>query len=73
MAGPAGRGLGALRAGVLVRAMLLVQVAVGMWRADAGLPPCAVGVRMVLAALTAAARTMSVLRLKRPGAEVSLP
>lgn len=43
-----------------------VQVAVGIYQARSGLPPFAVGVHMVLAALTAAAMTAVVLRLKRP-------
>ena len=44
----------------------LVQIAVGLYQARNGLPPLAVGVHMVLAALTAAAMTVVVLRLKRP-------
>jgi heme a synthase len=44
----------------------LVQVAVGLYQARNGLPPVAVGIHMVLAALTAAAMTLVVLRLKRP-------
>ena len=52
--------------GVLL-AVELVQVAVGLYQARTGLPPLAVGVHMVLAALTAAAMTVVVLRLKRPG------
>ena len=51
--------------GVLL-AIELVQVAVGLYQARNGLPPLAVGVHMVLAALTAAAMTVVVLRLKRP-------
>lgn len=43
-----------------------VQIAVGLYQARNGLPPLAVGVHMVLAALTAAAMTVVVLRLKRP-------
>ena len=53
--------------GVLL-AVELVQVAVGLYQARTGLPPFAVGVHMVLAALTAAAMTVVVLRLKRPAA-----
>jgi heme a synthase len=53
--------------GVLL-AVELVQVAVGLYQARTGLPPLAVGVHMVLAALTAAAMTVVVLRLKRPAA-----
>lgn len=44
----------------------LVQIAVGLYQARNGLPPLAVGVHMVLAALTAAAMTVVVLRLKHP-------
>lgn len=51
--------------GVLL-AVEVVQVAVGLYQARNGLPPLAVGVHMVLAALTAAAMTVVVLRLKRP-------
>jgi cytochrome c oxidase assembly protein subunit 15 len=50
---------------VLVLA-ILVQVAVGVWQARAGLPPVLVGTHMVLASLSAAAYTVVVLRLKRP-------
>jgi heme a synthase len=51
--------------GVLL-AVEVVQIAVGLYQARNGLPPIAVGVHMVLAALTAAAMTVVVLRLKRP-------
>ena len=44
----------------------LVQIAVGLYQARNGLPPLAVGVHMVLAALTAATMTVLVLQLKRP-------
>ncbi|WP_449277313.1 COX15/CtaA family protein [Leucobacter sp. GX24907] len=47
-------------------AALLVQIAVGIYQARNGLPPFAVGVHMVLASLTAAAMTVTVLRLKQP-------
>jgi len=50
---------------VLVAA-IAVQVAVGVWQARAGLPEILVGIHMVLAALSAAAYTVLVLRLKRP-------
>ncbi len=43
-----------------------VQIAVGVYQARNGLPELAVGVHMVLAALTAATMTVVVLRLKRP-------
>lgn len=51
--------------GVLL-AVEVVQIAVGLYQARNGLPPIAVGVHMVLAALTAATMTVVVLRLKRP-------
>lgn len=51
-------------AGVLI--LLIVQIAVGVYQARSGLPPFAVGVHMVLAALTAAMTTVMVLRLKKP-------
>ncbi|MFT4234643.1 MAG: COX15/CtaA family protein [Microbacterium sp.] len=47
-------------------ALLLVQIAVGVWQARNGLPPLLVGVHMVLAVLSAACFTVVVLRLKRP-------
>lgn len=51
---------------IALLALLLVQILVGVYQARNGLPPLAVGVHMVLAALTAAATTVAVLRLKRP-------
>lgn len=54
-----------LRWTIVLLAVELVQVAVGLYQARNGLPPLAVGVHMVLAALTAAAMTVVVLRLKR--------
>ncbi|GAB3816008.1 hypothetical protein GCM10028820_14540 [Tessaracoccus terricola] len=50
---------------VLVAAVI-VQVVVGVWQAREGLPALLVGIHMVLAALSAAAYTVVVLRLKRP-------
>lgn len=47
-------------------ALLVVQIAVGVYQARNGLPPLWVGVHMVLAALTAATMALAVLRLKRP-------
>ena len=47
-------------------AVVLVQVAVGLYQARNGLPELAVGVHMVLAALAAAAMTVLVLHLKAP-------
>lgn len=48
----------------------VVQIAVGLYQARNGLPELAVGTHMVLAALTAAATTVVVLRLKEPAAVV---
>ncbi len=59
-------GLPTLRWSVALLVLELVQIAVGLYQARNGLPPLAVGVHMVLAALTAAAMTLVVLRLKRP-------
>lgn len=50
-------------------AAILVQIFVGVWQAREGLPPLLVGIHMVLAALSAAAYTVVVLRLKRPAAQ----
>ena len=47
-------------------AVEVAQIAVGLYQARNGLPPIAVGVHMVLAALTAATMTVVVLQLKRP-------
>lgn len=46
--------------------VLVVQVLVGVWQANAALPPLLVGVHMVLAALSAAAYVALVMKLKRP-------
>lgn len=45
---------------------ILVQIAVGVWQSREGLPVLLVGIHMVLAALSAAAYTVVVMRLKRP-------
>lgn len=45
---------------------ILVQIGVGIWQARDGLPGLLVGIHMVLAALSAAAYTVVVLRLKKP-------
>ena len=45
--------------------LLLVQIPLGIYQADAGLPALAVGIHMIIAGLTAAAMTAVVLRLKR--------
>jgi heme a synthase len=60
-----------LRWVAVLLAVEVVQIAVGLYQARNGLPPLAVGVHMVLAALTAAAMTVVVLRLKRPVAAAS--
>lgn len=46
--------------------IMLIQIAVGIFQARSGLPPVAVGVHMVLAALSAATMTVTIMRLKRP-------
>ncbi|GGH34792.1 COX15/CtaA family protein [Microbacterium album] len=51
---------------IALLAALAVQVFVGVWQAREGLPELLVGIHMVLAALSAAAFTVVVLRLKRP-------
>lgn len=43
-----------------------LQILIGVYQARNGLPPLAVGMHMVLAALNAAAMTIVVMRLKRP-------
>lgn len=48
---------------------VLVQILVGVWQARNGLPPVLVGIHMVLAALSAAAYTVTVMKLKEPAAE----
>jgi len=45
---------------------IAVQILVGVWQAREGLPALLVGIHMVLAALSAAAYTVVVLRLKKP-------
>lgn len=55
-----------LRWSIALLAVELVQVGVGLYQARNGLPPLAVGVHMVLAALSAAAMTIVIIRLKRP-------
>lgn len=58
-------GLPTLRWSLVLLAVELVQIAVGLYQARNGLPPLAVGIHMVLAALTAATMTVVVLELKR--------
>ncbi|MFF2369397.1 heme A synthase [Agromyces sp. NPDC058110] len=55
-----------LRWTLVLLAVELVQIGVGLYQARNGLPPLAVGVHMVLAALTAATMTVVILHLKRP-------
>lgn len=55
-----------LRWTIALLAIEFVQIAVGLYQARNGLPELAVGAHMVLAALTAAAMTVVVLRLKQP-------
>ena len=51
---------------VVLVVAIVVQIGVGVWQAREGLPALLVGIHMVLAALSAAAYTVVVLRLKRP-------
>lgn len=62
----AARRLPPLRWLVAVLAIIAVQVAVGVVQSREGLPELLVGIHMVLAALSAAAFTVVVLRMKRP-------
>ncbi|WP_308491122.1 COX15/CtaA family protein [Microbacterium terrisoli] len=45
--------------------LLLVQIPLGIYQADEGLPALAVGIHMIIAGLSVAAMTVVVLRLKR--------
>lgn len=47
-------------------AVVVVQIVVGVWQAREGLPELLVGIHMVLAALSAAAYTVAVMRMKAP-------
>ncbi|WP_343956228.1 COX15/CtaA family protein [Yaniella flava] len=51
--------------------LLMIQIAVGVYQARSGLPPIAVGVHMVLAALVAAMTSVMVLRLKEPAQKLT--
>jgi cytochrome c oxidase assembly protein subunit 15 len=51
---------------IVLAIAVVVQILVGVWQAREGLPALLVGIHMVLAALSAAAYTVVVLRLKRP-------
>ncbi|MGO1256038.1 MAG: COX15/CtaA family protein [Microbacterium gubbeenense] len=46
--------------------VLVVQIAVGVWQANAALPPLLVGIHMLLAALSAAAYVVTIFAMKRP-------
>jgi cytochrome c oxidase assembly protein subunit 15 len=65
------RRLPTMKWALVLLAVELVQVGVGLYQARNGLPVLAVGIHMVLAALTAAALTLVVLHLKRPVAQGS--
>lgn len=61
------RGLAAIRGWVIaLLAIELVQIGVGLYQARNALPPLAVGVHMVLAAILVATCTVLVLSVKRP-------
>lgn len=65
------KGLRPYRASVGLLLLMIIQIFVGVYQARSGLPPFAVGVHMVLAALTAAMTTVMVLRLRKPATTVS--
>lgn len=56
---------------IALLAVELVQIAVGLYQARNDLPPLAVGVHMVLAAISVAVMTAVVMHLKRPVATVA--
>lgn len=58
---------------IALLALLIVQIAVGIYQAREGLPPLLVGIHMVMATLTAATMAAVVLKLKRPIAEPTKP
>lgn len=51
---------------IVLAIAIVVQIGVGIWQAREGLPEILVGIHMVLASLSAAAYTVTVLKLKRP-------
>jgi cytochrome c oxidase assembly protein subunit 15 len=59
---------GFLRWTLVLLAIELVQIAVGLYQARNALPPLAVGIHMVLAAIAVATMTAVVLHLKKPSA-----
>lgn len=64
--------LTAIRSAVIgLLAIELVQIAVGLYQARNALPPLAVGVHMVLAAVLVAACTVLVLRVKGPAGRIA--
>jgi cytochrome c oxidase assembly protein subunit 15 len=64
MAGPSARAF--QRWTIALLAVELVQIAVGLYQARNDLPPLAVGVHMVIAAISVAVMTAVVMHLKRP-------
>ncbi|WP_105565128.1 COX15/CtaA family protein [Microbacterium halophytorum] len=52
-------------------ALLVAQILVGVWQANAALPPLLVGIHMVLAALSASSWVVLVLRMKEPAGAAS--
>lgn len=52
--------------GFVLLGLMTIQILVGIYQSRNGLPPLAVGIHMVLAALTVAALVVLVMRLKRP-------
>lgn len=65
----ASKNLPILKWNVALLALLVVQIVVGVIQARHGLPPLLVGIHMVLATLTAAAMTVTVLSLKKTATE----
>lgn len=51
---------------------IMFQIAVGIYQARNGLPPVAVGIHMVFAALTGAALTVLIMRMKAPRLAVTV-
>ncbi|GAA3769542.1 heme A synthase [Microbacterium kribbense] len=58
--------LATLRWGIVLLAVLVVQIPVGIYQARDGLPALAVGVHMMLAGMAAAAMTVLVMRVSAP-------
>lgn len=51
--------------------LMVLQIVIGVYQARNGLPPLAVGAHMVLASVTAAAMTVTIMRMKAPVAKLS--